>query len=121
MTAGRPSTYDPAYCEQVIELGREGKSVVEMASEIGVSRNTLEANWPQAHPEFLQALEIARQASQAWWEMKGREALEKSTFQASVWSRSMAARFPDDWRERTEQKTTHAMDPDLAAWMNERA
>lgn len=26
MPAGRPSDYDPAYCERVIELGREGKS-----------------------------------------------------------------------------------------------
>lgn len=99
MAAGRPTDYDPAFCERVIELGREGKSVVEMAAEIGVSRNTLETNWPEANPEFLEALGIAREASQAWWEAKGRDALEKSVFQASVWSRSMAARFPKDWRE----------------------
>jgi hypothetical protein len=103
MAAGRPSEYKPEYCERVIELGRLGMSVVEMASDIGVSRNTLETSWTAAHPEFLEALEIARECSQSWWESMGRVNLimpkEAGTFQASVWSRSMAARFPKDWRE----------------------
>jgi hypothetical protein len=29
---GRPSLYDPAYCDKVIELGRIGKSVEQIAS-----------------------------------------------------------------------------------------
>lgn len=102
MPGGRPTDYLPEYCERVIELGKEGASVVEMAHEVGVSRLTLETNWPAAHPEFLAALEQARLASQTWWEKKGRENLEKNVFQASVWSRSMAARFPNDWREKSE-------------------
>lgn len=100
MTAGRPSAYDPSFCERVIELGKTGASVVEMACEIGVSRATLETNWPVAHPEFLEALEAGRAECQRWWEKKGRESLDKSGFQASMWSRSMAARFPKDWREK---------------------
>ena len=103
MAAGRPSEYRPEYCERVVELGRLGMSVVEMASDIGVSRNTMETRWTEAHPEFREALEIARESSQAWWESMGRVNLimnkEVGTFQASVWSRSMAARFPRDWRE----------------------
>lgn len=104
----RPSTYDPAYCEQVIEMGRRGYSVVEMAAEIGVGRTTLERDWPESHPEFSQALTHARDCSQAWWESQARLNLVmpqgSGTFQASAWSRSMAARFPNDWREKTEQK-----------------
>ena len=104
----RPSTYDPAYCEKVIELGKAGMSVVEMAAHIGVGRTTLERDWPAAHPEFSQALTHARECSQAWWETIGRVNLlmppQTGTFNASVWSRSMAARFPNDWREKTEQK-----------------
>ncbi|HEX8418522.1 MAG TPA: hypothetical protein VF638_00760 [Sphingomonas sp.] len=97
--SGRPSTYDPSYCDRVIELGNIGASVVEMAHDIGVSRKTLERNWPEVYPEFADALEYAREASQVWWERKGRDSLEKIGFQASVWSRSMGARFPKDWRE----------------------
>lgn len=99
MPAGRPSTYDPAYCERVIELGKAGASVVEMAANIGVHRETIEENWPAAHEEFSEAFAQAKVESQAWWEKAGRESLDKATFQASVWSRSMAARFPADWRE----------------------
>ncbi len=100
MTAGRPSSYDPAYCDRVLELGAQGASVVEMAHELAVTRTTLETNWPAAHPEFMEALERARMASQVWWEKKGRENLNVQGFSASVWSRSMAARFPRDWREK---------------------
>ena len=108
MPAGRPTDYRPEYCERVIELGRLGMSVVEMAADIGVARNTLEQLWPAANPEFLQALTHARECSQAWWESMGRVNLlmppQSGSFNASVWSRSMAARFPNDWREKTEQK-----------------
>lgn len=95
----RPSEYDPAYCETIIELGKQGYSVVEMATELGVSRNTLETNWPAAHPEFLEAFTRAKECSQAWWERTGRVGMIENTINASIWSRSMAARFPRDWRE----------------------
>jgi hypothetical protein len=96
---GRPSDYDPTFCEMVIELGKQGASVVEMAVEIGVSRNTLETNWPAAHPEFLEAFTHARECSQAWWEKTGRVGMIGKDIDSSIWSRSMAARFPRDWRE----------------------
>lgn len=99
MPAGRPTKYDPSYCDRVVEFGEEGMSVVEMASELGVSRNTLETTWTLAHPEFLEAMGIARDRSQAWWEKQGRIHLTADKFQASLYSRSMAARFPRDWRE----------------------
>jgi hypothetical protein len=101
---GRPTAYLPEYCETVLELGREGMSVVEMAAEIGVHRETLEENWPASFPEFSEAFTQAKQLSQAWWEKQGRVNLLMpqggGTFNGSVWSRSMAARFPKDWREQ---------------------
>lgn len=112
MAGGRPTSYDPAYCERVIELGREGYSVMEMAAEVGVHRETLEENWPRDYPEFSEAFTQARQLSQAWWERQGRVNLllapGAGTFNGSVWSRSMAARFPKDWREKTETALTGA-------------
>lgn len=101
MPGGRPSDYDPKYCGRVIELGKQGFSVVEMAADIGVARATLETNWPAANPEFLEAFTRARELSQAWWEAKGRENLLAERFQAQLYSRSMSARFPKDWREKT--------------------
>jgi AcrR family transcriptional regulator len=103
---GRPSLYKPEYCERVLELGREGMSVVEMAAEIGVSRSTLEEHWPAAHEEFCEAFARARELSQAWWERQGRVGLTAERFNAQVYSRSMAARFPKDWRESKNVDST---------------
>jgi hypothetical protein len=38
---GRPTTYDPSYCERVIELGEKGKSKAQIASALRVSRKSL--------------------------------------------------------------------------------
>lgn len=95
---GRPSLYDPAYCEKVIELGKQGMSVVEMACEIGVAKQTL-YDWEKEHAEFLDAFARAREESQAWWEKAGRVGMAGKNIDAAIWSRSMAARFPNDWRE----------------------
>lgn len=100
MPAGRPTDYEPAMCERIVELGERGASIAEMAYEIGVAKDTLK-NWAAANEEFLVAFTRAKLASQVWWERKGQTGMEKSSqeFQASIWSRSMAARFPEDWRE----------------------
>lgn len=105
---GRPSLYRPEYCERVLAFGKEGMSVVEMAAEIGVSRMTIEEHWPAAHEEFSEAFARARELSQAWWERQGRVGLTAERFNAQVYSRSMAARFPKDWRESKEQRVTGA-------------
>ena len=97
----RPTDYRPEFCERVIEYGKQGKSKTWMAAEFDVTKQTL-LNWERAHPEFLDAMTRALQFSQMWWEDKGQEALAKPVFQASMWSRSMAARFPDDWREKQD-------------------
>lgn len=102
MAGGRPSDYRPEYCEQVIEFGKLGLSVAQMASRLDTSKQAL-LRWVEANPEFRDAMEVARSHSQAWWEEMGQANLimpkDSGSFQGSVWSRSMAARFPDDWRE----------------------
>lgn len=98
MTAGRPSAYNPEYCEVAIEAGKAGKSVAWLASELDVNKDTI-YEWAKVHPGFSDALTRMRAHSQRWWEDKGQDGMVMPGFSASVWSRSMAARFPDDWRE----------------------
>jgi transposase len=104
---GRPTGYRPEYCDKVIEWGRLGKSRAWIAAEIGVCKQTL-ANWEAQHPDFLVALRRAKVFEQQWWEDAGQTSLGTREFQANVWSRSMAARFPDDWRETSRQEQTGA-------------
>ena len=64
---GRPSLYDPSLCEKVIELGKLGKSVEQIASHLNLSLRVL-YKWRDEYEEFMHALEDAKQYEQAWWE-----------------------------------------------------
>lgn len=101
MPAGRPTTYDPAYCDEVVELGKAGKSKAQMAAHFDVSRQTID-NWAADQEEFLEALNRAMAHCQAWWETKGAEGMEKPGFNAAVWKKSVEARFREDYTERKE-------------------
>lgn len=103
---GRPSDYDPAFCERVIELGKEGASKAEMAAEIGCARSTFQL-WEETHPEFSVAVKDAVGWSQAWWEKQGRLATFKSEgFNATSFIFNMKNRFPGDWKDKVEQDQT---------------
>jgi len=108
---GRPSKYDPAFCEQVIQLGKLGKSIEQIACELDVGTKTI-YNWRDEHPEFLRALDMAREFEQNWWETIAQthmiEEKDAAKLNASIWSRSMAARFPKKYRESTKQEITGA-------------
>lgn len=94
----RPTEYRPEYCDQVIAWGEEGKSVTWMAAKLDVSKQTVH-NWAAANPEFLDALTRAKTKAQAFWEDLGQSGMYTPAFNASVYTKSMAARFPEDWRE----------------------
>jgi hypothetical protein len=100
-TAGRPTKYLPKYCTEVVEWGKAGKSRIWMCAEMGVVERTM-ITWEEKHPEFLQAMEVAMLHSQQWWEDAGQKGMTAPGFNGSVFSRSMAARFPRSWREKLE-------------------
>lgn len=101
----RPTLYRPEHCEQVVELGRQGKSHAQIAATLEVSRQTLH-NWAAAHPEFLDAITHARDLAQAWFEDKGQEGLDKPGFNASLWAKQVSCRFPDDYTDRQKRELT---------------
>lgn len=56
---GRPTSYDPSYCDLVIEDARVGFSLSAFAGGIMVSRQTI-TDWRKAHPEFDAACATAK-------------------------------------------------------------
>jgi len=108
---GRPTLYDPAYCEQIIELGRVGKSIEQICAILNVSLRTMYL-WRDTHEEFMHAMEDAKVLEQAWWEDQGQsymvEDKESAKLNTGLWSRSMAARFPKKYRESTKTEITGA-------------
>ena len=107
MTVGRPTLFDPSYCDKVVELGALGKSLEQISSNLGVSCRVL-YDWRDKYPEFLRALEQAKEAEQTWWEDQAQaymlEHKDAAKLNASIWSRSMAARFPKKYRESVKQE-----------------
>ena len=108
---GRPTLYDPALCDKVIELGKLGKSVEQIASILGFSLRTFYI-WRDAHEEFLHAMEDAKQYEQYWWEEQAQAYLvenrDSDKINTTMWSRSMASRFPKKYRESTKTEITGA-------------
>jgi transposase len=108
---GRPTLYKPEYCEEVIALGKIGKSVEAIGAILGVGTKTL-YNWRDQHEDFLHALDMAKEFELQWWEDIAQthmiENKESDKINASIWSRSMAARFPKKYREQVKQEITGA-------------
>jgi hypothetical protein len=106
---GRPTKYDPALCEKVVELGKLGKSRWAIASELGITPNNLK-EWEAVHEDFRAALAISRQDSLAYWEALAENHMIEfpggPKINTGLWSRSMAARFPEQYRENSKVELT---------------
>lgn len=100
---GRPTKYDPKFCETVLSLGELGKSRTQIATFLRISRQTL-LNWEDTHPEFLDAMSLASQFAQAWWEDQGQIGLNDKSFNGHVFSFQMKNRFRTDYTEKVEVK-----------------
>jgi hypothetical protein len=101
MPGGRPSDYDPAFCQVVEDTMRAGLSKMAAAGRIGICYNTLR-NWMDAHPEFLQAVKRGEAART--------EKLETDLLSAEtgpqVTSRIFALKnaAPDEWRDKVHSE-----------------
>ena len=70
MPSGRPTLYDPAYCEAVIAHCNKGGTVMSFGPAVaGVRRETVWA-WRNVHPDFDEACEIAKGKALALSEFK---------------------------------------------------
>lgn len=100
MTIGRPSKYDPAYCEQVLSYMGQGYSLTAFAGSIRVARDTV-YEWEREHPDFSDAVKAARGARVA--------TLEEGLLKSDQLSPQVTARIfalknacPDEWRDKHE-------------------
>jgi len=99
---GRPSKYDEAYCDAVIEDARLGFSLSAFAGGIQVDRDTI-TEWRKVHPEFDQACKIAK--------LVRARMLETDMIKLDIPAPAMNARklalancAEDDWRDQSTLK-----------------
>lgn len=99
MPAGRPTKYDPSYCDAVVETMATGLSLTAFAGDIDVHRGTIN-EWMETHPEFSEAVRVGK--------AKRTLALERGMLSAengpAVTARMFALKNadPDEWREKKE-------------------
>lgn len=99
---GRPSGYRPEFCRLAIRLGSEGKSRASIAASIGIHRAQLH-RWEERYEDFRDAMQEARELAQKWWERIAEEGqVMGGQINTGLWSKSMSARFPEDYTERSE-------------------
>lgn len=98
---GRPTKYKPEYCDEVLELGKQGYSVAEIAAHFEVDKASL-YRWQEEDPNFALSMARAKSFEQAWFEREARSNMKNREFNANLWYRSAASRFRDDYTERKE-------------------
>ena len=61
---GRPSTYNSSYVQNFLEHAEKGLSIMEIASELKISRDTL-YRWVKEHKDFGDVFKMGKEWSEA--------------------------------------------------------
>ncbi len=98
-----PTDYREEFCEKVIEVLSQGRSIYSFAAEIGVCRQTV-YTWAERNPAFDRALKAAKAASAAWWEGRalGVAGNQDDKGHPTMVIFGLKNRASDEWRDRTE-------------------
>lgn len=108
MITGRPTDYDPAYCETAITFLADGYSLAALAGSIGVSRSTI-YNWVDVYPDFMDAVKIGQAKAVLWWENRNRALAQGEDGNATAIVFGLKNRAADEWRD---VKATEISGPD---------
>lgn len=100
---GRPTKYEPRYCDEMIDFMAQGYSIGAFAGHIRITRRTL-LNWKKDFPEFADAYEIAQATCQLHWEKRaieiGKEGAPGGAPVMTIFAlKNMGS---DDWRDKIE-------------------
>lgn len=99
---GRPSTYRPELCAQLIEHGKQGFSFESFAAVAGVTKKTL-YNWLERFPEFVEAKEFHFvHCLRKWEQIAVGNATGTLKGSAAVTIHQMCNRFPMLFKNKIE-------------------
>lgn len=96
---GRPTKYNPAMCDKIIELMSDGKSKTTACVELGIYLDACNA-WEKKYKEFSAAVKRGEELCERWWVEAGRKNLWNKQFQAVLWMMNMSNRF--GWNRKVE-------------------
>lgn len=67
MAGGRPTDYDPSYCDLLIKTMSQGDTLSCFCADIGIHRESA-YEWMKKHPEFSNAYKKAQENALKFWE-----------------------------------------------------
>lgn len=98
-TAGRPTKYEPRFCDELIAFMGQGYSLTAFAGSIDVARSTIN-EWMGANPEFSEAARVGQ--------AKRTMALEKTLIAGETGPKVASHIFalknadPEGWKDKQE-------------------
>lgn len=119
MAIGGVPCWRDEFAERIVELGRQGKSIAQIAADLDVSKQTL-YNWTDPdHVSYntvaVDAIQRAKDLSESWWETIGQTNLHDhidpkgphKRFNAKVYEMNMMNRFGWNKKEHVQQEPVH--------------
>jgi hypothetical protein len=100
---GRPSTYKPEYCQQLMEAAEEGLSLTSFAGRIKVSLETL-GRWSANFPEFREAVKTSKAIRTLALEKQLLTSTKQPKVTAMIFALKNAA--PHEFRDKVEVENT---------------
>lgn len=95
---GRPTDYDPTYCEVAQTFLADGYSLAALAGHIGVARSTV-YKWVDEHPDFSDAVKAGQAKAVLWWETANRNLAMTGEGNATSIIFGLKNRAADEWRD----------------------
>lgn len=99
MPAGRPTKYDPAYCDEAVNFLRDGYSIAALAGKLGVAVSTVNL-WINTHPEFSDAVKVGQAGAVQWWEERARHLALTGEGNATAVIFGLKNRASDEWKDK---------------------
>ena len=96
---GRPTSYMPKFCDQLISLMAEGYSFTAAMAAIGVSRQT-GYSWVKQHEDFSQSFKLAKGKRLLFLELRLLSATSAADAMSTIFALKNAD--PTEWRDRRE-------------------
>lgn len=87
--------------QTLLDMSSEGASIVELAVELGISRDTF-YNISEREVVFSDTVKQCKELCEAWWLKNGRTNLNNKDFSYTGWYMNMKNRF--NWSDKQESK-----------------
>lgn len=99
MAGGRPTEFKEEYADRILDLMAGGLSLAAAAAELDIHRQRV-YEWEAKHPEFADAVKLARVKRQLFLERRLLSAMEGPVVTSTIFALKNAG--AEDWRDKQE-------------------